>query len=141
MSEYFKIITRLINISLLIFLIVAPISAQVKDPERTDKDEVISIFGGTRGYSRTAAKESAILNNGLQKYLRFSIHDGPGIRTTIFLKGCPLKCIWCSNPETQYAKPELIYDIKKCISCGKCIGRLSRRYRGTPLWHQGEFRL
>lgn len=52
---------------------------------------------------------------------RFSVHDGPGIRTNIFLKGCPLQCLWCCNPESQHSKPELMYNPDKCIGCGKCI--------------------
>lgn len=51
---------------------------------------------------------------------KFCINDGPGIRTTVFLKGCPLSCIWCHNPESKQAKPEIMYDAKKCIMCGKC---------------------
>ena len=51
---------------------------------------------------------------------RFCMHDGPGIRTTVFLKGCPLSCAWCHNPETQSAQSELLYDEKLCIGCGKC---------------------
>lgn len=52
---------------------------------------------------------------------KFSIHDGPGIRTTIFLKGCPLHCPWCSNPESQNKNIQLVWDHKKCIGCNACI--------------------
>ena len=54
----------------------------------------------------------------IQKY---SIHDGPGIRTTVFLKGCPLSCIWCHNPESQAFEPQLMVYKKRCIGCGKCV--------------------
>ena len=52
--------------------------------------------------------------------MRFSLHDGPGIRTTVFLKGCPLRCSWCHNPESQSAQPEVIYFDDRCIRCGDC---------------------
>jgi len=52
---------------------------------------------------------------------RYSLHDGPGIRTIPFFKGCPLGCKWCSNPESQHPQPELIYKKSDCIHCGKCI--------------------
>ena len=51
---------------------------------------------------------------------RFSVHDGDGIRTTVFFKGCPLNCLWCHNPESISAKPELAYFENKCLSCGEC---------------------
>jgi len=52
---------------------------------------------------------------------RYAIHDGPGIRTLVYLKGCPLRCLWCANPEGQKASAELVYFEEKCIGCGKCI--------------------
>lgn len=51
---------------------------------------------------------------------RFSINDGPGIRTTVFLKGCMLNCIWCHNPESKSQKPQLMLHEKLCIGCGEC---------------------
>lgn len=51
---------------------------------------------------------------------RFCMHDGPGIRTTVFLKGCPLRCAWCHNPETQKAHAELLFYPERCIGCGGC---------------------
>jgi pyruvate formate lyase activating enzyme len=55
---------------------------------------------------------------------RYCSHDGPGIRTTVFLKGCSLRCKWCSNPESIRPKPELAYDVSKCLGakeCGLCL--------------------
>lgn len=60
---------------------------------------------------------SAIITN----IQRFSVHDGPGIRTTVFFKGCPLRCKWCQNPETNSLKPEILYLSEQCIGCGECI--------------------
>ncbi len=51
----------------------------------------------------------------------YSVHDGPGIRTVVFLKGCPLSCTWCSNPESQSFMPQLAYNKNKCISVPQCV--------------------
>ncbi len=51
---------------------------------------------------------------------RFSIHDGPGIRTTVFFKGCPLSCLWCHNPESQALRREMLVRESRCIHCGAC---------------------
>lgn len=52
---------------------------------------------------------------------RYSINDGPGIRVTVFLKGCPLSCTWCHNPESQSPKIQKLYTSSRCIGCGKCV--------------------
>ncbi len=49
-----------------------------------------------------------------------AVHDGPGIRTTVFLKGCPLRCIWCHNPEGLSTEPQIMYKDVRCVKCGKC---------------------
>ncbi|NBH82166.1 glycyl-radical enzyme activating protein [bacterium C-53] len=62
-------------------------------------------------------KKTGILFN-IQK---FSVHDGPGIRTVVFLKGCPLRCQWCSNPESQLMKKQILWNQEKCVHCHHCI--------------------
>jgi len=73
---------------------------------------------------------------------RFSIHDGPGIRTTVFLKGCPLRCAWCHNPEGMTSAQTISYSPEKCIACGECVRicehhahRLEERGNGSGVVH------
>lgn len=63
---------------------------------------------------------------------KYSVHDGPGIRTTVFFKGCPLSCLWCHNPEGQSRAPEIMYRQARCIQCDTCkyichVGAIQRR--------------
>ena len=51
----------------------------------------------------------------------YCIHDGPGIRVTVFVKGCPLRCTWCANPESNLKKPQLMFYKDKCTGCGRCV--------------------
>lgn len=66
-------------------------------------------------------RSSAIVTPSVFNIQRFSIHDGPGIRTTVFLKGCPLRCLWCSNPESQSPVPEVAHRDSLCTGCGDCL--------------------
>jgi len=58
---------------------------------------------------------------------RASLHDGPGLRTTVFLKGCGLRCAWCHNPESQALRPELGFDAARCVSCGACVAACAQQ--------------
>lgn len=83
---------------------------------------------------RTENKKGLVTN--IQRY---SVHDGPGIRTTVFLKGCNMHCAWCHNPETISMIPEVIVDQEKCIHCGKCDeGCYSGARREVGKWIAAE---
>jgi pyruvate formate lyase activating enzyme len=69
---------------------------------------------------------------------KYAIHDGPGIRTTVFFKGCPLGCSWCANPESQSISPEFMYWPERCLHCGACRqvckkGAITRDEQGTKI--------
>ena len=71
----------------------------------------------------------------------FSVHDGPGIRTVVFLKGCPLRCEWCANPESQVRRPQLAWNHGECIGCRECEKALREQYgcillTGGLLWNK-----
>jgi len=69
--------------------------------------------------------------------MRFSVHDGPGIRTAVFFKGCPLNCWWCHNPESQSAKPQIMYAPERCCRCGACIDVCPERAHQPIAWEDG----
>ncbi len=64
---------------------------------------------------------------------RYCLDDGPGVRTTVFLKGCPLRCLWCHNPETHRSLPELMQRNHKCTACGRCIDVCPKKGRSISL--------
>ena len=66
-------------------------------------------------------EESPLLLGKIFNIQRFSTHDGPGVRTTVFMKGCPLRCFWCQNPESQKNEPSLFHNADDCIGCGSCV--------------------
>ena len=70
---------------------------------------------------------------------RFSVHDGPGIRTSVFMKGCPLSCIWCHNPEAIEAAPEIAYYGDKCSGCGCCAAVCPNNCHGTACDNERKF--
>jgi pyruvate formate lyase activating enzyme len=65
---------------------------------------------------------------------KFSIHDGPGIRTTVFFKGCPLRCAWCHNPESQIPHPEMTFRSSRCIGCRACVAACAQN---AVTWNGG----
>ena len=67
----------------------------------------------------------------------FSLHDGPGVRSTVFFKGCPLSCFWCSNPESQHMFPEVLYYRSQCKQCGACLAACPEGLLHVELMERG----
>ena len=76
----------------------------------------ISIFFWNKSYLCNKNRKEMLIFD----IKRYAINDGPGIRTTIFMKGCPLRCVWCHNPESWSAEPQVLFKQLKCIRCGTC---------------------
>ena len=70
--------------------------------------------------SSATSRSSAAATGRVFNIQRYSLHDGPGVRTTVFLKGCPACCLWCHNPESQSFDPEILVLETRCVSCGTC---------------------
>ena len=68
-----------------------------------------------------AEADEGLLTGTLFSIIRFSTHDGPGIRTTVFMKGCPLACWWCHNPENWRHLSSVVYRADRCMGCGRCV--------------------
>lgn len=97
------------------------------------RGRTLNISGGLRGAreytkmdtmplpSASIAKTLGEPRGLIFNIMKFALHDGPGTRTTVFFKGCPLCCWWCHNPEGLSAKPELMFFEKRCVVCGECL--------------------
>lgn len=72
---------------------------------------------------------------------KFSVNDGPGIRTVVFLKGCPLRCQWCANPESQFVRPQALWDSKKCLHCENCVAVCPKDAVSVRTTHAGADRI
>ena len=69
---------------------------------------------------------------------QLAVYDGPGIRTTVFLKGCPLRCMWCHNPEGLSYKPQLMVSMNNCLHCGACMHRNGVAASGSAAEDAGD---
>lgn len=90
------------------------------DREYSLADACSSPSQGTSA-EETRSGEVRVLKGHIFNIQRFSTEDGPGIRTTVFMKGCPLTCLWCSNPESQNIRPEIAHSDGVCDRCGHCV--------------------
>jgi pyruvate formate lyase activating enzyme len=83
---------------------------------------ILQTFGFIKSLLKINAREmNSDIEGTIFSIQHFSIHDGPGIRTTVFFKGCPLQCLWCHNPESIDYRPEIMLHEEFCIQCGHCL--------------------
>jgi len=93
------------------------------------------ILKGMDTVKEDSTKVAAEIRGRVFNIQRYSLHDGPGIRTVVFLKGCPLRCVWCCNPESIEREPHITFSEQKCIGDGRCVevcptgARTSEGYR------------
>jgi len=85
------------------------------------EDESLERSEERAGVSAQWKGEDTVTSGIIFDVKRFALHDGPGLRTTLFLKGCPLSCLGCHNPEGQRAQPELLFRPDRCTACGDCV--------------------
>lgn len=88
---------------------------------------------------RTPTKANEIKGLVVSSIERYAVFDGPGIRTLVFLKGCPLRCLWCDNPESQKIKSQIFLISDKCIGCGQCLTTCPQG--ATTLSKTGEIKI
>lgn len=96
---------------------------KVNETSKTQTTEA-KIYAGIKSEIGTEMKLAEALEatkGTIFNIQHFCIHDGPGIRTNVFVKGCPLRCLWCANPESQMRAPQLMYRKDKCVACGACL--------------------
>ncbi len=83
---------------------------------------VRNIFPGRKQhYGLSLPGPDLTVHGTIFNIMRYAVHDGPGIRTTVFLKGCPLSCPWCHNPEGLRGGIEIAYHVERCVLCGECV--------------------
>ncbi len=100
--------------------------------------KIVSLAQNTILDRTVPAKERTTSPGLIFNIMRFSLHDGPGIRTTVFLKGCPLSCWWCHNPEGRNSKPELMFFEGRCVRSGECVKACPR---GATVVENGAVRI
>lgn len=92
-----------------------------------DDPETLSLYSAQERPPAESPRSGTSMKGCIFEIRKYTLHDGPGVRTTVFLKGCPLSCLWCCNPESQPSLPELVWAHDRCLQCGLCIGLCEHR--------------